>query len=113
RSHFGLQPSPNSLNSSGAGPVRASMTDRGFFRDSSGAGMNRIRALACGAKLLCTILCAAALPAACFAAEAPAEKLPLPPGTSAALDKIYSFDTDGAIADAQRLQKEQPEHPLG
>jgi tetratricopeptide (TPR) repeat protein len=59
------------------------------------------------------MLCAAALQAACFAAEARAEKLPLPPGTSAALDKIYSFDTDGAIADAQRLQKEQPDHPLG
>lgn len=75
--------------------------------------MNRIRALAWGAKLLCTMLCAVALPAACFAAEARAEKLPLPPGTSATLDKIYSFDTDGAIADAQRLQKEQPDHPLG
>jgi len=76
-------------------------------------GMNRIRAHAWGALLLCTMLCAMALPAVCFAAEAPAEKLPLPPGTSAALDKIYSFDTDGAIADAQRLQKEQPDHPLG
>ena len=75
--------------------------------------MNRIRARAWGAKFLCTMLCAVALPAACFAPEARAEKLPLPPGTSAALDKIYSFDTDGAIADAQHLQKEQPDHPLG
>ena len=113
RSHFGLQPSPNSLNSSGAGLARASIDDRSYQGDSSGAGMNRIRALAWGAKLLCTILCAVALPATCLAAEARAEKLPLPPGTSAALDKIYSFDTDGAIADAQRLQKEQPDHPLG
>jgi tetratricopeptide (TPR) repeat protein len=95
------------------GLVRASMTDRAFFIDSPGAGMNSIRAFPRGAILLCTMLCAAALHAACFAAEARAEKLPLPPGTSAALDKIYSFDTDGAIADAQRLQKEQPDHPLG
>jgi tetratricopeptide (TPR) repeat protein len=51
---------------------------------------------------------------ACFlAAAAQAEKLKLPHGTSAAIEKIYSFDMDGAIADAQRLQKEQPNHPLG
>jgi len=75
--------------------------------------MNSIRVLTWGAKLLCTMLCAVALPVTCFAAEAPEEKLTLPPGTSAALDKIYSFDTDGAIADVQRLQKEQPDHPLG
>jgi len=59
------------------------------------------------------MLCAMALPASLFAPHARAEKLALPPGTSATLDKIYSFDTDGAIADAQRLQKDQPELPLG
>jgi tetratricopeptide (TPR) repeat protein len=56
---------------------------------------------------------AMALPASFFGAEARAEKLPLPPGTSAALEKIYSFDTDGAIADAERFEKERPDHPLG
>jgi tetratricopeptide (TPR) repeat protein len=42
-----------------------------------------------------------------------AEKLALLPGTSAIADKIYSFDLDGAIVDAQRLQRDQPTHPLG
>ena len=63
--------------------------------------------------MLRTVVCAMALPASFFGAEAQAEKLALPPGTSAALEKIYSFDTEGAIADAQRLEKEQPDHPLG
>ena len=59
------------------------------------------------------MVCAMALPATFFAAGAHAEKLTLPPGTSAALDKIYSFDTEGAIADAKHQQREQPDHPLG
>lgn len=83
------------------------------FGDSSGACMNLIRALSRGAIRLCVMLCAVALPSAFFEAGARSQKLALPPGTSAAIDKIYSFDTDGAIADAQRLQKEQPDHPLG
>jgi len=48
-----------------------------------------------------------------FAGDARAEKLVLPPGTEATLDKIYSFDLAGAMADAQRLQAEQPGQPLG
>jgi tetratricopeptide (TPR) repeat protein len=75
--------------------------------------MNLIRTFRRGAILLSTMVCAMALPPSFFAAEAHAEKLALPPGTSAALEKIYSFDTGGAIADAQRLEKEQPDHPLG
>jgi tetratricopeptide (TPR) repeat protein len=75
--------------------------------------MNLIRTFERGAILLSTMVCAMALPASLFGAGAHAEKLALPPGTSAALEKIYSFDTDGAIADAQRLEKEQPDHPLG
>jgi predicted negative regulator of RcsB-dependent stress response len=71
--------------------------------------MKRLRALPWGAILLGAI----ALPASFFAADARAEKLTLPRGTSAVIDKIYSFDTDGAIADAQRLQREQPDQPLG
>src|SRR5579863_3941451 len=42
-----------------------------------------------------------------------ATTLQVPAGTSATIDKIYSFDLDGAIEDAQRLQQENPKHPLG
>ncbi len=41
------------------------------------------------------------------------KNLTLPPGASAVIDKIYSFNIDGAIADAQRFQATQPDHPLG
>jgi predicted negative regulator of RcsB-dependent stress response len=75
--------------------------------------MNLIRTFRRGAIVLSTVVCAMAWPASLFAAEAHAEKLALPRGTSAALEKIYSFDTEGAIVDAQRFEKEQPDHPLG
>jgi tetratricopeptide (TPR) repeat protein len=75
--------------------------------------MNYFRALRRGAILFCATIGAMAWPMICFARSAHAEKLVLPHGTSATLDKIYSFDTDGAIADAQRLQSEQPDQPLG
>jgi tetratricopeptide (TPR) repeat protein len=75
--------------------------------------MNLIRALAWGAKLLFTTFCITALSATFFAAEAHAEKLSMTPGASTVIDKIYSFDTDGAIADARRLQTAEPDHPLG
>jgi tetratricopeptide (TPR) repeat protein len=42
-----------------------------------------------------------------------ASHLPLPPETPAVLDKIYSFDLDGAIEAAKRMQSERPSHPLG
>ena len=85
------------------------MTDRRVLQQSRRGGLTVLLALLQGAVLLCTM----ALLAFLFAAEAHAEKLNLPSGTSAAIDKIYSFDTDGAIADAQRLQSTQPDHPLG
>jgi tetratricopeptide (TPR) repeat protein len=44
---------------------------------------------------------------------APASKIPLPPETPAILDEIYSFDLDGAIEAAKRMQQQQPNHPLG
>jgi tetratricopeptide (TPR) repeat protein len=47
------------------------------------------------------------------AAPVRATALQVPPGTSAILDKIYSFDLDGAMEGARRLQQENPEHPLG
>ncbi len=40
-------------------------------------------------------------------------KITLPPETPAILDKIYSFDLQGAVEDAKRLEQERPDHPLG
>jgi len=71
--------------------------------------MNLILAPPRGALLFCVM----ALAASCFTAETRAQELKLPQGASQAIDHIYSFDTDVAIADAQRLQREQPDHPLG
>jgi tetratricopeptide (TPR) repeat protein len=46
-------------------------------------------------------------------ARARASKLVLPPEAPAILDKIYSFDLDGAVEAAKRMQQQQPGHPLG
>lgn len=75
--------------------------------------MNLLRALPRGAIFLCTVVCTLAWPVAFLPSEAHAEGLELPRGTSAIIDKIYSFDMDAAIVDAQHLQREQPDHPLG
>lgn len=48
-----------------------------------------------------------------LALPARASQLQLPPETPALLDKIYSFDLDEAVAAAQRMEKERPDHPLG
>ncbi len=40
-------------------------------------------------------------------------RLTLPSETPAILDKIYSFDLDGAVGDAKRMEQERPDHPLG
>jgi len=45
--------------------------------------------------------------------RAAAGNLSLPPGTDAILEHIYSGRSDLAIPEAQALQGEQPEHPLG
>ncbi len=55
----------------------------------------------------------AALAGSYFSPTARAQKLNLPQGTSAAIDHIYSFDMDAGIADARRMQHEQPDHPMG
>ena len=47
------------------------------------------------------------------AVPANASRLPLPPDAPALLDKIYSFDLDGAIQAARHMQQAQPDHPLG
>jgi tetratricopeptide (TPR) repeat protein len=111
---FGLHPPPNRLNSSGVARVRASMAD--LLRNSPLTTTLAPDAISRGARRLnlrlCVMLAAFAL-SLTLASEARAENLSLPPGASATLDKIYSFDIEGAIADAQRLQTELPRHPLG
>lgn len=42
-----------------------------------------------------------------------ATQLSLPSEVPAILEKIYSFDLDGAQEAARQLQKEHPEHPIG
>lgn len=68
----------------------------------------RLVARRCG--IICIVLIVFA---SLLARDARAEKLVLPEGTEATLGKIYSFDLDGAINDAKRLQREHPDHPLG
>jgi tetratricopeptide (TPR) repeat protein len=48
-----------------------------------------------------------------LAMPAPASNLTLPPETPAILDKIYSFDLEGAVEAAKRMEQERPNHPLG
>src|SRR5258708_26141751 len=45
--------------------------------------------------------------------SAQVSKFTLPSETPGILDKIYSFDLDGATEAAQHMQQEQPDHPLG
>src|SRR5207248_5364432 len=42
-----------------------------------------------------------------------ASSLTLPPETPAILDKVYSFDLQGAVEAAQHMEQEHPNHPLG
>ena len=49
----------------------------------------------------------------CVPEPALAEKLQMPPGAATTLDRIYSFDLEGAVAEAQHLEQERPGHPLG
>jgi len=48
-----------------------------------------------------------------FAVSARASKLTVLPETLAILDRIYSFDLEGAVNAAQRMEQERPNHPLG
>ena len=47
------------------------------------------------------------------ASPARSARLIPPPEAPAILDKIYSFDLDGATDAAKRMQQERPTHPLG
>jgi tetratricopeptide (TPR) repeat protein len=89
----------NSLNSSGADPEPAQSLSR--------TGNMSASSIACRAGLACLLLLAPS------SIPAHASNINLPPETSAILDKIYSFDLEGAVEDARRLEGERPDHPLG
>ena len=72
--------------------------------------MTSLKVVAQRGGIICIVLM---IFASFMARDARAEKLVLPEGAQATLGKIYSFDLDGAINDAKRLQSEHPEHPLG
>jgi tetratricopeptide (TPR) repeat protein len=59
---------------------------------------------------ICLLLCCAQ---ESHAGPAHAGKLSLPPETYKVIEKIYAFDTEGALEDARRMERERPEHPLG
>ena len=42
-----------------------------------------------------------------------AAQLSVPPETAEIVEKIYQFDVNGAVRDAQKMQEAKPEHPLG
>jgi tetratricopeptide (TPR) repeat protein len=62
---------------------------------------------ACRAGLACLLLLAP------LAIPMRASHITLPPETPAILDKIYSFDLEGAVEAAKRMEQERPNHPLG
>jgi tetratricopeptide (TPR) repeat protein len=55
------------------------------------------------------LLCAALI----VVTPAGGAELNVPPAVRAVLEQIYSGDLEAALAGAQRLEQEQPEHPLG
>ncbi len=65
--------------------------------------MRRVRR----AILVCLLLLA------CLVDRTGAAQLSLPPETPAVLDKLYSYDLDGAEEAARRMVAEHPDHPLG
>jgi len=48
-----------------------------------------------------------------FSSSSAATPLTLPAETPAILEKIYSFDLDGAQEAARQLQKARADHPIG
>jgi tetratricopeptide (TPR) repeat protein len=62
---------------------------------------------ACRVGLACVLLLAL------INSPAHASNIHLPPETPAILGKIYSFDLEGAVEAAKRMEQERPNHPLG
>src|SRR5437762_603441 len=89
----------NSLNSSGAERDPA----HSLFR----TGTMIASRIARRAGLACLFLLAP------LAMPVRASTITLPPEAPAILDKIYSFDLDGTIEAAKRMEQERPNHPLG
>src|SRR6267378_7292938 len=99
KDHFSLQLYLNSLNSSGAERDPAQF----LFR----TGTMIASRIARRAGLACLFLLAP------LAMPSRASTITLPPEAPAILDKIYSFDLDGAIEAAKRMEQKRPNHPLG
>src|SRR5467141_3177718 len=99
KDHFSLQLYLNSLNSSGAEPEPAQSLSR--------TGTMNVSPIARRAGLACLLLSAP------LAGPTQASNITLPPETPAILDKIYSFDLQGAVEAAKQMQQERPNHPLG
>jgi tetratricopeptide (TPR) repeat protein len=99
RSHFALQIFWNGLNSSTAKPA--------LVRNFSGMETAALLASLRSAGIIGLLLLALS------PSPARATQLALPPETPGILEKIYSFDLDGAQEAAKQMQKEHPEHPLG
>src|SRR6266849_6346419 len=97
KNHFALF--LNSLNSSGAELDPAQSLSR--------TGTMNASPVARRGCLACLLLLAP------LAMPARDSKITLPPETPAILDKIYSFDLDGAVEAAKRMEQERPNHPLG
>ncbi len=60
-----------------------------------------------GGSMACLLLLAP------LAIPAHASNIAFPPETPAIVDKIYSFDLDGAVEAAKRMEQERPNYPLG
>src|SRR6267378_1746030 len=99
KSHFGLQVFSDSLNSFGAVPEAAEF----LFRSGTMSAFQITRRVGLAFLFL--------LPPLSVSARVP--KFSLPSETLAILDKIYSFDLDGATQAARHMQQEQSDHPLG
>src|SRR5216684_177814 len=89
----------NSLNSSGAEPDPA----QSLFRTGTMDASRIVR----GGSMACLLLLAP------LAIPAHASNIAFPPETPAIVDKIYSFDLDGAVEAAKRMEQERPNYPLG
>jgi tetratricopeptide (TPR) repeat protein len=58
-----------------------------------------------------SLACLLVLPPLAISAQP--SHMTLPPETSAILDQIYSFNLQGAVGAAKRMQQERPNYPLG
>src|SRR5271166_4673822 len=62
---------------------------------------------------LCLVSSISVFPACAPANTAAGARLPVPAEGYAVLEKIYSFNIEGGLEDARRMEQLQPAHPLG